>query len=64
MDEEAINRIKKLLKDKSDEVRKLAESSGGQALETGGEKLQALLAAVPGSEEVRILDVRGCGMIC
>lgn len=50
--EESIQKLRQLLQEKSEEVQKLAGQSGGQILGGGSEKLQALLNAVPGGDEV------------
>lgn len=50
--EESIQKLRQLLQEKSEEVQKLAGQSGGQILGNGSEKLQALLNAVPGGDEV------------
>ena len=53
MNEDSIQKLRQLLMDKTEEVRKLAGQSGGRMFESGSEKLQAVLNAVPGSDEVR-----------
>ncbi|KAI5117766.1 hypothetical protein M0805_005197 [Coniferiporia weirii] len=53
LDEESIEKARKLLQDKTAQLRKLVETSGGAALGNGSDKLQALLKTVLGGDELK-----------
>ncbi|KAH8119012.1 hypothetical protein DFH11DRAFT_1562416 [Phellopilus nigrolimitatus] len=53
LNEESLQKARQLLQDKTGQLGKLAESSGGAALDGGSDKLQALLSSVPGGEELK-----------
>ncbi|THH04579.1 hypothetical protein EW145_g5416 [Phellinidium pouzarii] len=49
-DEESLEKARKLLKDKTAQIRKIVESSSGAVLDNGSEKLNAFLNSIPGGE--------------